>query len=88
MMSDDKTPAASAPAEKVKRVLILSDTAVDGVFYKCRTVLDVTPDTAAGLVAGNWADDSRAAWEQALKADKAKPVKHVAVATSTASHDD
>jgi hypothetical protein len=76
------------PPEKSKRVLILNDTQIDGVFYKCRTVLDVPTGKAAELVAASVADDNKAAWEQAVKADKAKPQKHVPVATSAASDDD
>ncbi len=80
-MSEPTNPPVDK-AEQVKRVLILNDTQIDGVFYKCRTVLDVSPETAAGLVASGVADDNNAAWSQAVKADKAKPQKHVPAATT------
>ncbi len=80
--TNQTTPPAEPKAEKSKRVLILNDTQIDGVFCKCRTVLDVSPETAAGLVASGVADDNNAAWEQAAKADKAKPQKHVPAATT------
>jgi hypothetical protein len=87
-MTDQTTPPAETPkAEKTRRVLILNDTTIDGVPYKCRSVVDLPTQTADTLVAGSVADDNKAAWEQALKADKAKPVKHVPVATSVDADD-
>lgn len=87
-MTDQTTPPAeTTKAEKTKRVLILNDTVIDGVAYKCRSVVDVPTATAEALVAGSVADDNRAAWEQAVKADKAKPVKHVPAATTVDADD-
>jgi hypothetical protein len=63
-----------APAEKTRRVLFLSEVHLDGAVYPCRTVADLPAALADSLVADSLADDTRDAWEQAIKDDKAKPV--------------
>lgn len=86
-MSDQTPTAETGKAEKTKRVLILNDTKVHGITYRCRAVVDMPIAIVEALVAGSVADDNRAAWEQAMKADKAKPVRHAPPASAVDADD-